>query len=584
MDLKDQIKEYISISDVASLYVSLKPAGKNLKGLCPFHSEKTPSFFVMPERNSFACYGCNRFGDAFTLVQEMEHLSFPESMRFLVEKFHIPVDLSSAKTRSTIGEKDRYYAITELAHHFFQGQLIEGPGHDEARAYLKKRGLSPAVVEAFALGFAPPAWDGLSSYLQAQKADIAVALELGLLVRNDKGRIYDRFRNRIIFPIFSESGRILAFGGRAIGDEEPKYLNSPDTPIYRKGHHLYGFHLTRERIRQENRAVLVEGYLDLISLYQHGVEPVAASLGTALTEPQVNLLKRFAKDIFVFYDRDKAGIAATLRAIERFFAAGVNPRVIQAPDGKDPDDYIRLHGLAGFRQLQDQAETAFRFLISRSEHEFDVSIPEQKRAAIDRVVSFLHHIGDPLIRNEYLEQTAAYFHVDQSLLAPPPPTRKEPAPVPTGDAMDLSPVERELLLAIVHCPELIPDLGEFLTADHLALLASQEIVRALMASRAEGQERTLGEIAASLRPSEQATLRKIFLLNDPRTADRASCERMLAGCILALQNKLNRRRLQEINQQIAVAEKDGNPTRVDQLMQRKADFLLAQNKQHGGPR
>lgn len=584
MDLKDQIKEYVSISDVASLYVNLKPAGKNQKGLCPFHSEKTPSFFVMPERNSFACYGCNRFGDIFTLVQEMEHVSFPESMRFLVEKFHVPVDLSSTKAHGTLGEKDRYYAITELAHRFFQDQLIEGPGHGEARAYLKKRGLSPAVVEAFALGFAPPAWDGLSSHLQAHKADIAGAIELGLLIRNDKGRIYDRFRNRIIFPIFSESGRILAFGGRAIGDEEPKYLNSPDTPIYRKGHHLYGFHLTRERIRQEERAVLVEGYLDLISLYQHGVEPVVASLGTALTESQVNLLKRFAKDISIFYDRDKAGIAATLRAIERFFAAGVNPRVIQAPEGKDPDDYIRLHGLAGFRQLQDQAETAFRFLISRSEHEFDVSVPEQKRGAIDRVVSYLHHIGDPLIRNEYLEQTAAYFHVDLSLLTAPPPVRKEPGAAPTGEALDLSPVERELLLAIVHCPELISDLGEFLTDDHLSLLASQEIVRALMASRAAGQERSLGEIAASLRPGEQATLRKVFQSNDPRTADRASCERMLAGCILALQSKLNRRRLKEINQQIAVAEKDGNPARVDQLMRRKADFLLVQDKQHGGSR
>ena len=231
MDLKDQIKQYTSIVDVASLYVNLKPAGKNFKALCPFHTEKTPSFFVMPDKNSYSCFGCHRFGDVFSLVQEMENIGFVDALHFLIEKFNIPVE----RTGEKIVRKDDYIRINELVLNYYRANLLESVEGKKAGEYLKKRGLLKETLERFSLGYAANQWDGLYRHLQERAVDIDKAIELGLLVRSDRNQLYDRFRGRVIFPIFSESGTVLAFGGRTIVDDAAKYLNSPDTPVYRRG-------------------------------------------------------------------------------------------------------------------------------------------------------------------------------------------------------------------------------------------------------------------------------------------------------------------------------------------------------------
>ncbi|MDQ1355307.1 MAG: primase, partial [Acidobacteriota bacterium] len=263
MDVRDQIKSRLSITEVAGLYVDLKPAGKNLKALCPFHTEKTPSFFVMPDKNTFTCFGCNKFGDIFTLVQEMEHMSFPEAMNFLTEKFNIPVDKTN---RQKSIPTDVYTSINEIALKYFKDNLSDSPESKQAVNYLRQRGITDDTIRLFSLGYAENKWDGLSNHLRQQSCDMAKAVELGLVIRNpQKNSVYDRFRGRIIFPIYSESGALIAFGGRTIFDDPSKYLNSPDTPLYKKSNHLYGFNRAKDMIREKKSVILVEGYFDMVS-------------------------------------------------------------------------------------------------------------------------------------------------------------------------------------------------------------------------------------------------------------------------------------------------------------------------------
>jgi DNA primase len=263
MDAKEQIKRSVSITEVVSLYVDLKPAGKYLKALCPFHTEKTPSFFVMPDKDSFSCYGCNKFGDIFTFIQEIENLNFPEAMNFLIDKFNIPVERDNTAKGF---KKDVYAKINQMAMKYFRDNLLDSPEGKKALEYLAKRGISRDTTELFSLGYAQNQWDGLYGYLRKHSGDIGKAIELGLLIKSDNHRIYDRFRGRIIFPIFPESDphTPIAFGGRTIFDDPGKYLNSPDTPLYKKSKHLYGFHLAKKSIRDTKYAVLVEGYFPSI--------------------------------------------------------------------------------------------------------------------------------------------------------------------------------------------------------------------------------------------------------------------------------------------------------------------------------
>ncbi len=379
MDIRDQIKRRVSIMETAALYVELKPAGKYYKALCPFHTEKTPSFFVNPEKDTFTCYGCNKFGDIFTLVQEIENISFPEAMNFLIEKFNVPVEkIDRHKTTDT----DVYASINEIALKYFKDNLYDSPEGKEAFQYLKQRGIGQETIQLFSLGYAENKWDGLYNYLKEKSCDMTKAEELGLVIQNpQKNSIYDRFRGRIIFPIFSESGALIAFGGRTIFNDSNKYLNSPDTPLYKKSNHLYGFNQAKHAIREHKYSILVEGYFDVVSLYQNGVKNTVASLGTALTENQIYLLKRFSSTIYVYYDSDKAGIAAAIRAIEKMFEQNINPNIITDADAKDPDDFIRKKGLKAFNQLVDHSTDGFRFLIDQIAQEYDLKIPEKKKSS-----------------------------------------------------------------------------------------------------------------------------------------------------------------------------------------------------------
>jgi DNA primase len=577
MDAKEQIKRSVSITEVVSLYVDLKPAGKYLKALCPFHTEKTPSFFVTPDKDSFSCYGCNKFGDIFTFVQEIENLNFPEAMNFLIDKFNIPVERD--KTRKGF-KKDVYSNINQKAMKYFRDNLLDSPGGKKALDYLAKRGISRDTTELFSLGYAQNQWDGLYGYLRKHSCDIGKAIELGLLIKSQNHRIYDRFRGRIIFPIFPESDphTPIAFGGRTIFDDPGKYLNSPDTPLYKKSKHLYGFHLSKKSVREKKHAVLVEGYFDVVSLYQYGIENVVASLGTALTENQVYLLKRFSEKVYIFYDGDKAGIDATLRAIEKMFEQNMNPGVIvlNNTNAKDPDDFIKQHGVNAFHQLLENATDGFKFLIRHMTRVYDMKIPERKNDAVLGVMNVVEKISEPIIRNEYTRMVADFFNIDESLLK----SRKKASAAGNDlqalrKKLGITLAERVFLENILAVPELITEIRELLTNELLSVLASKNIIRLLLKHYDEEKKeiRDFNKISGELNDAEREEFRDAFDRAAAVKKDRDQVEKEIESCILEFQDISNKREVRRIDQEIKIASRENNIEMVQQLIRKKTNYI-----------
>ncbi len=563
MDSKDQIKEHISIVDVASLYVSLKPAGKNFKALCPFHTEKTPSFFIMPDRNSFTCFGCHRFGDIFTMVQEMENITFVEAMQFLAEKFNIPLE----KSRFHSVKKDEYLQLNELALEFYREKLLGSSEGKEALAYLKKRGLQQDTIDLFSLGYAPNMWDGLAGHLRQKKAALDKAVELGLLIRNEKGGTYDRFRGRVIFPIFSETGSILAFGGRTIFDDAAKYLNSPDSPVFKKGSHLFGFHLSKNFMKEEKSGLLVEGYLDMVTLYQAGFRHAAASLGTALTDKQIHLLKRFCGQIHLFYDRDAAGEAATVRNIEKMFEQNVNPRIVVIEGAKDPDEFIRTKGAPALHEALLRTEDGFNFFLNKAAREFDLSNPEGKRRGVEMALSAIGKISDPIIREDYVQRAASFFMVRADLIKLEVPAGQQAES--SAWPLEISLMEEKILEALLRAPEVVPEIREFFSDELLACLAGRNIIRQLFASFEKNGEFRFTEINQHLNAAERARLNDVFAKKTLSGKERSEIEKDLITGINNFQKKMILNKTKLLNQDIASAEREKNFEKVKQLMKQK---------------
>ncbi|RLE00954.1 MAG: DNA primase, partial [Candidatus Aminicenantes bacterium] len=316
MEIVDKIKQTVSIVEVASLYTTLKKRGSKYVGLCPFHSEKEPSFNVDEEKQLYHCFGCGRGGDIFTLVMEKEQLSFPEAVRFLARRYNIPLPSPKSASRQQQKLEEKLYRINELALGYFRKNLYSTSEGQKALAYLKKRGLTKETIDYFKLGYALHSWEALIAFFRTKKIPESLLEKAGLVLKkSQENRYYDRFRGRIIFPIFNLTGQVLGFGGRTIFDESPKYLNSPDTPIYTKGQWLYGLNFNKNAIREAREIILVEGYTDFLALYQAGFKNVVASLGTSLTPAQTSLAHRFAPQLTVCYDGDAAGQKAALRAV-----------------------------------------------------------------------------------------------------------------------------------------------------------------------------------------------------------------------------------------------------------------------------
>ena len=392
----EELKSRINIVDEVAKVVELKRAGANYKGCCPFHNEKTPSFVVSEQKQIFTCFGCGESGNVIKFTQRYYNLDFAEAVEKLAKENGIAIQFGGREDK----DREKYYEINREAARFFYRSFTEAknPGY----SYMKKRGIEDAVLKKFGIGYADEDWDSLYRYFKEKGVEEKILLDLGL-ISESKGRYYDKFRNRVIFPIINTSGKVIGFGGRAIGDLQPKYLNSPENRVFQKKNNLYALNICKQEIGRENCAILVEGYMDVISLYQGGVRNAIASLGTALTENQAKLVKRYTKNIILSYDADQAGRKAALRGIDVLGAQECKVKVLHVTDGKDPDEFIKQHGKAAFMELVDKALPMIDYKLDSIRQNVDINTEEGKIDFVKQAAELLKTLS-PVETDIYIKK------------------------------------------------------------------------------------------------------------------------------------------------------------------------------------
>ena len=409
----EKLKDANDIEEVIGSYVNLKRRGKTLVGLCPFHSEKTPSFTVFPDGQSFYCFGCAVGGDVITFIKKVENLEYLEAVRFLAKRAGMEMpqdnaDDSRERLKTRILEANR-----AAARHYFQN-LTSQKGQ-AGRAYLQKRGLSPAIIKRFGLGLALDSWDDLARALRQQGFREEELYAANLVSRGRNGSVFDRFRNRVMFPIIDMRGNVVAFGGRDLGDKGPKYLNSSDTPVFQKSRNLFALNFAKSS--GKDQLILAEGYMDVIAIHAAGFTNAVATLGTSLTQEQARLMAHYAQEVIIAYDADGAGQTATKRAIGIFSSVGLPSRVLHVEDAKDPDEYIHRFGAARFQILLEKCRTSTEYELQKAAQKYDLGSDEGRVQYLNEAAKYLSSVGNPIERDIYISRLAGQTGVAKSVLS-----------------------------------------------------------------------------------------------------------------------------------------------------------------------
>ena len=458
-DIKNQIRDRVDIVDVVSHHVSLRRAGQNLVGLCPFHQEKTPSFSVNASKQMFYCFGCKAGGDVFTFLTKITGATFPEVLRELGDKVGIVVAESPAEQRQR-GHTNRIEHINQAALKWFQANLRDERLGSAALEYLATRGILPATIEQFRIGVASPEWDGLFKSLSKEGFSQPELLSAGLISQRSTGTgYYDKFHARLMFTITDLRRRVVGFGGRVLGEGTPKYLNSPDTPLFKKGQTLFALDLAREAVARTKTVVVVEGYFDAIALHQAGLTHTVATLGTSLTPDHIQVLRRFASKVVLLFDPDPAGVRAAVRSLDLFVNSGLGVKVVTLPAGEDPDTYVRKEGVEAFSRLEERAPSLLDFALEHSLQSAESSTVEGRIRSVDEVLRILQKSEHPIEREERIRLVAERLGIGQPRLIERYPSllsqdhRRSAAGKPQAqDAMPFkaAPEERDLAYLLLH--------------------------------------------------------------------------------------------------------------------------------------
>ena len=414
----EEVRESTNIVDVISQFVQLRKRGKNYVGLCPFHSEKTPSFTVSDEKQIFHCFGCHTGGNVFKFLTEFNKISFVEAVQELAEQQGITIEFDKAEYTEQQSEQEVLYDINTEAAKYFLNNLLNDDEGETARKYLNERNIKTQTLRSFGLGYALRGWENFINYAKSRNLNLEKSLQLGLIGKTSEGKLYDKFPGRLIFPIFSPNGRVVAFAGRVLDPKETgaKYINSPESLIYIKGRILYGLSFAKDDIRRLDKAIIVEGYMDLISLYQSGVKNVVAVSGTALTDDQVQLLSRYTKNVVLLFDADVAGIKASMRSIEILLKRDMEVRIVSLPKGEDPDSFVNKFGKEEFEELIKKAENFLEYESKYYESQGKFDDPATAADAIRELVKPITLMNDELKRNLLIKNIARKFNLREKLL------------------------------------------------------------------------------------------------------------------------------------------------------------------------
>ena len=616
-DKISEIKHAADIVDIVSEAVLLKKAGKNFIGLCPFHTEKTPSFTVSPDKQIFYCFGCGTGGNVFRFLMKHEGLSFPEIARQLAKRYGIdlPIKPLSLDQKKKIGEREALLDINRRAMDFFHQALGHRAAGQAARSYLKHRGIAQKTIDDHKLGYAPDGWERLLNHFANQRISPALIEKTGLILpRKNKSGYYDRFRNRIIFPIIDPNMQVIGFGGRVLDDSLPKYLNSPETPVYNKGRSLYGIQQAKEKCRTTGTVYIVEGYLDLLALYQHGIENVVATLGTALTSDHVRLLTRYAGRMVLVYDSDEAGIRSAQRCIGTFWREHVDFRrqdvfseekadthILVLPAGHDPDSFVFEHGPEAFLQAASKSPGIITFLINRAVDKYGLST-EGKIRIISEMQQILAAINDSVAQALYIKQLAEKIGIAETAIlerirdisakklrtgtayipsnAPPPGSQigvetesvlevKGPEGILTGNR-----IERQIIAMMIQFPEILPDVNNYKILELFNDDMLKGIGESILKFNPSSAEQ-VSELMSQVGDKQKQALIASLAMGD-ESWNRKGCLRVLGKFV---ENGRKHREGGVLERQIKAAEKSNDHTLLLKLLSKKQKMAVRSEKQ-----
>lgn len=558
----DEIKSRCNIVDVIGQVVPLKRAGSNFKGRCPFHNEKTPSFVVSETKQIFTCFGCGATGDVIAFVEKYYQLDFMQAVEKLANEYGIEMDRSFRKDRN----KDEAYNINREAAKFFFRAFREkaNPGY----TYMINRGIDHETLNKFGIGYADDRWDSLYNYLTGLGFKKEKLLELGL-ISESKGKYYDKFRSRVMFPIINTSGKIIGFGGRIIGDGNPKYLNSQESGVFMKKNNLYGLNITRQEISKENQAILVEGYMDVISLYQSGVRNVSASLGTALTENQAKLLKRYTHNIVISYDADQAGINAALRGLDILHGENCKVKVLHVTDGKDPDEFVKKNGKLAFKKLVDDALPFADYKFSVLRKDIDIGTTEGRVDFLKKAAVVLRQLS-PVEADIYIKKLARETKISEGAIrlemngnnTEMRYVERAPAKQESEDVLEkMSMLEKDIIKLILQSSKYYSEFARY-AAVAFKSEVGQKLFESIGAIYADGEAIDIRKLADGLEPAELKSLKDIM-----ENVQIVNENTVFKDCIETIKNKELSKKEKELIMRLSMADEEENIDSINELTQ-----------------
>jgi DNA primase len=595
----NEIRSRASMLEVVSDFVSLRKAGKNYLGLCPFHSERTPSFTVNEEKGIYHCFGCGAGGNIFSFLMRAHQLSFPEAVNYLAKRIGVslPVRELTEEERRRQSLQGQLFDLNGLAAEHYHQILLSRKEGEEGRRYLSKRGISEETIREHRLGFAPHAWDSLVLFFQGRGVPLNLGEKAGLILSRKEGSgfenrpgYFDRFRRRVIFPIMHEGGRVQGFGGRVVSEEtgeggipSPKYMNSPETPVYRKGQALYGLSITKGFIREKGKALIVEGYMDLLSLYQAGFRNVVAPLGTALTPAQLSLLGRYTREAVLVFDADESGQKATQRSLDLFLQEGISARVVSLPAGFDPDSYLREQTPLKFEEVLADALPLIEYLLQQALRRHGGQTVEGKVRIVRELVPALDRLSDVLERNLYIERLALRLGLKESQIRDqlrgkdPPPGEVAGVAQPSSRGAGH---ERVLLQLMLLNPATIPRVKEVAGRDSFSDPRHQKLAGRLMDLQEREGEFDAREFLGRVEEEDLRDLISELLLREESVMDG---NRMLEDCLRRVKLSRVRREIDQVDEEIQRRSRQNKEELwgtqgLKELLKRKQRLLSEQKK------
>jgi len=561
-NILNEIQDKCDIVEVISNYISLKPSGRNFKACCPFHHEKTPSFVVSPDKQIYHCFGCNSGGNVFNFLKEYEKIDFIDAVKMLAEKTGVKLPEYKNSDDQEASVVSTLYSVNDIATNYYCDFLENKGSSSEPKKYIARRGLDASVIKKFRIGYADSSWKALLDYLSARGVKQDTALKAGLVTKGKDGFCYDLFRNRVVFPISDARNRVIGFGARVMDETLPKYINSPETAIYKKGQHLYGLNFAKACIKEKNFAIITEGYLDVITCHQYGANNAIASLGTALTTEQIRLLKRYTHNVVMLYDSDQAGEMASLRGLDLFLEEDMNVKIATLEKGHDPDSFLRKFGKEKFDEAIKRSKSLFTYKLDILQDRFNSEEPESKAETIKEMLLTINRVRNAVIKAEYIKLLAQELSVKEDAVweelkkikKDRVSHRAESSGHGVKKLIEISPAEKILARLMLEDANIIKIVRDELKLSDFRNQDIRNIAEALFSINEGDGPVDINKLINSMEGSVPQNIISFIVNEEVEIRDK---EKNVCDCIMTIKKENRSRLLKDIQNRLYTAQKSG---------------------------